>query len=108
MVFMFGGLLSPSLSSQGGGGERRFRSAPSPPLEERDGERRPIPRAKMLPASWYLRPARKPILSKWISRIRITPDFPKPEDIPIKERYLAYKLSSFPGVALRNNDPRRS
>src|SRR6266853_1485747 len=41
-IFPNKGLLSPTLSSKGGEGEEPRRPSPSPPLEERVGERRPF------------------------------------------------------------------
>src|SRR5258706_11479920 len=57
---------------------------------------------------WRLVLFGKPLLAPRISRIRVAPHFPEPQDVAVQKRDFPNELGPFPGVPLRNYDPGRA
>src|SRR5690349_16211448 len=44
------------------------------------------------------------IFGPWVGCIRVSSQFPEPEDIAIQKRYVANPLGAFPGITFRHDD----
>src|ERR1051325_4630303 len=61
-----------------------------------------------LHSSFCLLHSSKALLPPRIRRVRITAQFPEPQQVAIEENDFAHELGAFPGVTLRDNHPRRT